>query len=51
MEDAHRVVDAYDGKKDQAFFGVYDGHGGGLFIADISIASIKANPECFVSNV
>jgi len=28
MEDAHRVVDAYDGKKDQAFFGVYDGHGG-----------------------
>ena len=28
MEDAHRVVDAYDGVKEQAFFGVYDGHGG-----------------------
>lgn len=28
MEDAHRVVDGYDGKENQGFFGVYDGHGG-----------------------
>ena len=28
MEDAHRVVDAFDGVPTQGYFAVYDGHGG-----------------------
>jgi|TARA_B110000208_G_C11655144_1_gene389476 serine/threonine protein phosphatase PrpC len=28
MEDAHRVVDAFDGVESQGYFAVYDGHGG-----------------------